>query len=172
MKIELPDNLFCEEELKNTPQRYERFLNEWFKSHDFKFTTFKNPGYSELIMQKVPFFSMCSHHLLPFFGNAYIGYIPNDGLLCGFSKLSRLVDKFAHKPQMQEKMTKEIGEFLDSALKSKGTMCVIQARHLCMEMRGVNKLNSHTTTSYISGVFKDPTQGSREEFLRLIKNDI
>jgi len=170
MIIEIPDELFDEESLKNTPKRIERFKEEWKKAQNFKFTTFENPNYDQMIILKdIDFYSLCQHHLLPFYGKAHIGYIP-DKKICGISKLARVVDKFASKPQLQERLTQEIADFIEKRLKPKGVMVVIEGIHLCMRMRGVKKPNSVMVTSAIRGVFRNPPEGynPREEFLKLI----
>ena len=163
MIIELPDSLFNEEELKNNPKRYKRFLDEWNKN-DFKFTTFPKPkGLDQMIIVKdISFYSMCSHHLAPFFGKVSIGYIPNQKI-CGLSKLARVVDKFARKPQLQEKLTQEITDFLQENLEPVGLMVVIEAEHLCMSMRGIKKPQHKTVTNAIKGIFIQPSV--KQEFM-------
>lgn len=170
MKVEWSNKLFNKEELKNTPERIRRFQEEWKKNKKFKFTTFKNPGYNDMIILKdIDFASLCSHHLLPFIGKAHIGYIPSkNGRICGISKLARTVDKFASKPQIQEKMTKEIADFLVKKLSPDGVIVVIEAQHQCMTIRGVKKSNAKMITSAVRGTFKENPE-TREEFLRLIK---
>lgn len=169
MKIEFPDEVFCDEELKNTPDRYRRFLKEWLvDSEKFEFTTFKNDGYDQMIIVKdIEFFSMCSHHLLPFSGKAHVGYIANKKI-CGLSKIPRVVEMFAHRPQLQERLTQQIGEYLHKKLNAKGVIIVIEAEHLCMSMRGVKKPGHITITSSLLGVFKKDSS-AKEEFMRLIK---
>ena len=167
MKIQINDKYFNEEELKNTPKRIERFKKELKKKADFKFTTFKNPNYDQMIILKdIEFFSFCSHHLLPFIGKAHIGYIPSKKI-CGISKLARVVDKFASKPQLQERMTEEIADYLEQKLSPLGIMVVIEAQHLCMKMRGVKKQNAKMVTSAIRGVFYH--NDVKQEFLKLIE---
>ena len=174
MIIEIPDNCFCEEELNNTPNRFKKFLNEWLiKSNDFEFTLFKNDkNYDEMIVVKdISFYSMCGHHLIPFFGKAHIGYIPNK-LLCGLSKIPRTVDKFAHKPQLQERLTIEIKDFLVEKLKPLWLMVILEAEHLCISMRGINKPSHLTITSAIysdSKTTKNDNISTKSEFLSLIK---
>jgi len=167
MKIEISNKLFNEEEIRNTPTRIKNFFNEMKDKKNFKFTTFKNPGYNQMIILKdINFYSFCSHHLLPFFGKAHIGYIPGKKI-CGISKLARLVDKFASKPQIQERMTEEIVSYLEKEMKPEGCICVVEGQHLCMIMRGVKKENSVMVTSAIRGVFDK--MKVREEFFRLCK---
>lgn len=169
MKIEVPDDCFCEEELKNTPKRWARFMNEWLhEDGKFNFTTFPNPGVDQMIVVKdITFYSMCSHHLIPFFGKAHIVYIPTERI-AGLSKFARVVDKFAHKPQLQERLTQEIVNFLQEELQPLGVMVVIEAEHLCMSMRGIKRPGHKTITSCLKGVFRDKPE-AREEALRLIK---
>ena len=122
MKLEVPDSFFNDEELKNTPDRWARFLDEWLeKSNHFKFTTFPNePKVDQMVIQKdINLYSICAHHMLPFFGTAHIGYLPKDKL-CGLSKLARAVDKFAHRPQNQERLTQQIADFLMEELDPHG----------------------------------------------------
>ncbi|MBP6183476.1 MAG: GTP cyclohydrolase I FolE [Saprospiraceae bacterium] len=122
--------------------------------------------YSEMVLVKdIEVYSMCEHHLLPFFGKAHIAYIP-DGYIVGLSKLPRLVDIFARRLQVQERLTMEILECVQDTLKPLGAAIVIEAQHMCMMMRGVEKQNSSTTTSAFTGVFRNET--TRAEFLNLI----
>lgn len=167
MEITYPDEYFGEEELKNTKNRHEKFLREWEENNDFNFTVFENPGYNQIILLKdIEFASICSHHLLPFHGIAHVAYIP-DKLLCGISKLARTVDKFASRPQTQERMTHEISYFIDHKLSPKGVMVIVEAEHDCMRIRGVKKQNSKMITSSLTGVFKKSE--ARNELLHLLK---
>jgi len=167
MELKLDNSLFNEEELQNTPSRYEDFLKEWAGNNNFKFTTFENPGYDQMVILKdIDFSSLCSHHLLPFHGVAHVGYIPGDKI-CGISKLARVVDKFASRPQIQERMTQEIADFIETELKPKGVMVVVSAQHDCMRIRGVKKQNSNMVTSAIKGEFSKPE--TRNEFLKLLE---
>jgi GTP cyclohydrolase I len=124
--------------------------------------------YDEMVVVKdVPFYSLCEHHMLPFFGFCHVGYLPK-GRVIGLSKIPRLIDVFAHRLQVQEKMTKEIAEALNAAVEPRGVGIVVEARHLCMEMRGVQKPGGHMMTSCMLGTFrKDPR--TRAEFLALVK---
>ncbi|WP_457638807.1 GTP cyclohydrolase I FolE [Persephonella sp.] len=156
------------EGLKDTPDRIVRLWEE-FKSHeDFNMTIFEDIGdYDEMVVVKdIQFYSLCEHHLLPFFGKAHIGYIPN-GKVCGLSKLVRVVNRFAYRPQVQERLTAEIAEFLEKELEPKGVAVVLEAEHLCMSMRGVKNPTSYTVTSKLTGVFKTDEK-TRNEFLNLI----
>jgi GTP cyclohydrolase I len=123
-------------------------------------------SYSEMVIVKdIELYSMCEHHMLPFFGKAHIAYIPN-GYITGLSKLARVVDCFARRLQVQERMTHQILDAVNEALNPMGAAVVIEAKHLCMMMRGVQKQNSSTTTSAFSGAFEQ--EKTRAEFLRLI----
>lgn len=133
-----------------------------------KVTTFpNNEGYSGMVMEKdIPFYSLCSHHLVPFFGHAHIAYIPTDRIV-GLSKMPRIVEFYAKRPQLQERLTEQVVSFIDEELKPLGAMVVIEARHLCVEMRGVKKPGAVTVTSAIRGNFLN--RPVREEFLDLLK---
>jgi GTP cyclohydrolase I len=124
--------------------------------------------YSEMVaVTDIELYSMCEHHLLPFFGKAHVAYIP-DGTIVGLSKLPRVVDVFAHRLQVQERLTTQIAEALDETLKPMGVAVVIEAAHLCMMMRGVQKQNSRTVTSCMLGNFRSDSK-TRMEFLELIR---
>lgn len=124
-------------------------------------------SYDEMILVKdIEFFSMCEHHMVPFFGKAHVAYIPN-GHIVGLSKIPRVVDVFARRLQVQERLTQEIKEAIENALNPQGVAVVIEATHLCMVMRGVQKINSITTTSSMSGPFME-NANTRAEFMRLI----
>ncbi|RJP57041.1 MAG: GTP cyclohydrolase I FolE [Ignavibacteriales bacterium] len=123
--------------------------------------------YDEMVIVKdIDFYSMCEHHLLPFYGKVHIAYVP-DGKIVGLSKLPRIVDVFARRLQVQERLTQEIADTLDEILKPKGVAVVAEGYHMCMMMRGVEKQNSITTTSAVHGLFKDDAR-TRSEFLNLI----
>ncbi len=123
--------------------------------------------YSHMVIVKdINFYSMCEHHMLPFYGKAHVAYIPN-GTITGLSKIARVVEIFARRLQVQERMTHQIMEVIQETLHPMGVMVVIEAAHMCMQMRGVEKQNSITTTSAFSGVFK--AQETRQEFMNLIK---
>jgi len=128
---------------------------------------FDNDGYSQVVAVKdIPFYSLCEHHMLPFKGMAHIGYLP-DGRVLGLSKFARIVDAISARLQIQERMTKEIADTIQEGLKPKGVMVVVEAEHLCMTMRGVQKPNSMMVTSMVTGVFKEDAS-TKDEFLRLI----
>ena len=126
-------------------------------------------NYDQMVIVKdIDFFSMCEHHMLPFYGKAHVAYIPN-GCITGLSKIARVVDIFAHRLQVQERMTRQIKECIQDTLHPLGVMVVVEAKHMCMQMRGVEKQNSITTTSDFSGVFNQAK--TREEFMNLIHSD-
>jgi GTP cyclohydrolase I len=119
-----------------------------------------------VVVKDIPFYSLCEHHMLPFFGKAHVAYIPN-GKITGLSKIARVVDAFARRLQVQERMTMQIKDCIDKTLQPLGVMVVIEAEHLCMQMRGVEKPHSITTTSDFTGAFTRPE--TREEFMNLIR---
>ena len=124
--------------------------------------------YDEMVIVKdIEFFSQCEHHLLPFFGKAHIAYVPN-GKVIGLSKIPRLVDVFARRLQVQERLTRQIGDAITDAIHPQGVAVILEAQHLCMMMRGVEKQHSHTVTSAMLGVFKTQLQ-TRNEFLSLVR---
>ncbi|HOO15040.1 MAG TPA: GTP cyclohydrolase I FolE [Candidatus Marinimicrobia bacterium] len=123
--------------------------------------------YNQMIIVKdIDFFSLCEHHLVPFFGKAHVAYIPN-GKIIGFSKIPRVITAFSQRLQIQERLTQQIADALNEALEPKGVGVIIEARHLCMQMRGVEKQNSNITTSVMLGELHDEPQ-ARAEFLKLI----
>ncbi len=124
---------------------------------------------SEMVIVKdIELYSLCEHHLLPFFGRAHVAYIP-DGRVIGLSKIPRIVDMYARRLQIQENLTQQIGHCVQSTIGAKGVAVVIEARHMCAMMRGVEKQNSSLTTSYMFGAFRDDPR-TRQEFLTLVKN--
>lgn len=127
---------------------------------------FKEKYRQMVIVKDIDFYSMCEHHMLPFFGKAHVAYIP-DGYITGLSKLARVVDVFARRLQVQERLTTQIKESIQNTLNPLGVMVVIEAQHMCMQMRGVEKQHSVTTTSDFTGVFNKAR--TREEFISLIK---
>ena len=125
--------------------------------------------YNQMVIVKdIDFFSMCEHHMLPFYGKVHVAYIPN-GHITGLSKIARVVDIYSHRLQVQERLTQQIGDCIQSALKPFGVMVVIEAKHMCMQMRGVEKQNSITTTSAFSGAFNQAK--TREEFMNLLRGE-
>ena len=125
--------------------------------------------YSQMVIVKdIDFFSMCEHHMLPFYGKAHVAYIPN-GYICGLSKIPRVVDILSHRLQVQERLTQQIKDCIDETLHPLGVMVVIEAKHMCMQMRGVEKQNSITTTSDFCGAFNQAK--TREEFMNLLRGE-
>ncbi len=159
--------------LKATPTRVSRALRELTDGYainpaDITAGAVFDQDYDEMVLVKdIPFYSLCEHHMLPFFGSCHVGYLPK-GKVVGLSKIPRLVGAFAHRLQLQERMTKEIAEALNEAVTPKGVGVVVEARHLCMEMRGVQKPGGQLITSCMLGTFrKDPR--TRAEFLELVR---
>lgn len=126
--------------------------------------------YSQMVIVKdIDFFSMCEHHMLPFYGKVHVAYIPN-GVITGLSKIARVVDIFSHRLQVQERFTQQIKDCIEETLHPLGVMVVVEAKHMCMQMRGVEKQNSVTTTSDFCGAFNQAK--TREEFMNLLRKDI
>lgn len=162
------------EGLQDTPMRHVKFLKAFCNPPGvepdedcFTFKTFKNDGsdYEAVIVSKIPFYSLCEHHLLPFFGTACIAYIPNERL-AGLSKLPRTLNWFANQPQNQERITQQVMKFLMKKLETEDVAVMLKARHMCMEMRGVKAIGSETTTKAMSGVYARATQ-HRTDFISL-----
>ncbi|MGW7458071.1 GTP cyclohydrolase I [Streptomyces sp. NPDC054797] len=155
------------ESLRGTPGRMTRAYAELFSPRPFDLTTFPNDeGYDELVLARsIPLRSVCEHHLLPFVGTAHIGYLPGQRIL-GLSKLARVLEHFACRPQVQERLTKQVADWLQTHLEPKGVGVVIQAEHTCMTLRGVQAVGATTMTSTLLGLLRtDPR--SRGEFLAL-----
>ena len=159
--------------LRDTPRRVADMYAEVFsglgaKAADELDVVF-DAGHDEMIMVKdITLHSFCEHHLVPFLGQAHVAYIPNEkGQITGLSKLARLVDALARRPQVQERLTTQIADAIDSALDPRGVLVVIEAEHLCMTMRGVRKPGSKTVTSAVRGQFRD-SEASRSEAMNLI----
>jgi len=163
------------EGLLKTPERAAKMM-EFLTSGNcedpaaiLKSAMFKDPYQQMVVVKEIELYSLCEHHLLPFFGKAHIAYIPN-GHIVGLSKIPRVVDAFSRRLQVQERLTQEILQCIDSTLKPLGVAVVIEAAHLCMQMRGIQKQNSVTTTSAFTGEFlKDAT---RKEFISLISTKL
>ena len=159
--------------LLKTPERVEKALRFMTKGYQQDVDHLLNGAlfpieYDEMVIVKdIDFFSLCEHHLLPFFGRCHIGYLPNKRVV-GLSKLPRVVDAFSRRLQVQERLTVQIAEALQNKLKPHGVAVVMEARHLCMMMRGVEKQNTVAVTSEMLGVFRSQQQ-TRDEFLRLIR---
>jgi GTP cyclohydrolase IA len=161
-----------DDNMKDTPRRVAKMYHEVFASlrqgQEPKITVFDNEdGYSSMVTVKdIPFYSMCAHHFLPFFGVAHVAYIPTDRIV-GISKLARIVEFYSRMPQVQERMTEQITRYIEEKLTPRGTYVVLEGRHMCMEMRGVEAHGSKTVTSSLTGCFAKPE--IREEFLNLLK---
>ncbi len=162
------------ESLADTPERVAEMYAELFmglgKDPREELTVGFEIGHREMvILRDIPFYSMCEHHLLPFYGVAHVGYIPNEeGRIIGVSKLARVVEIISKRPQLQERMTTEIAETIVDAIKPDGVAVVVQAEHLCMIMRGIKKPGSNVITSAIRGTFSRRA-ASRAEFFSLIQ---
>ena len=156
------------EHLRETPRRVANAYAELLTPTPFSATTFPNDeGYDELILVRdIPFQSLCAHHLLPFHGTAHVAYLPADRLV-GLSKLGRVVDLFARDLQVQERLTTQIADWLDTNLHPVGVGVIVEAEHLCMSLRGVQKPGSLTVTSALRGLVKEDAR-TRQEFLSLV----
>jgi GTP cyclohydrolase I len=156
------------EGLLETPKRWAKMFRELTSGHEFKMTTFENPGMDEMVVEVgIPFFSLCEHHVAPFFGTACVAYIPNKRIV-GISKLCRTVEHFSRRLQVQERMTQQVADMLQERLKPRGVAVLIRARHMCQEMRGIRKSGVQTVTSCLRGAFlKKPA--AREEFMRIAR---
>lgn len=161
------------EGLIKTPERVAKaiqFLTQGYEMNatDILQSAMFSEDYSQMVLVKeIEFYSLCEHHLLPFFGKAHIAYIP-DGYIVGLSKLPRIVDAFSRRLQVQERLTSEIRDCIQDTLNPKGVAVVMEARHLCMQMRGVEKQSSITTTSAFSGAFLE-SEKTKLEFINLIR---
>ncbi|QUQ62424.1 GTP cyclohydrolase I FolE [Kutzneria sp. CA-103260] len=155
------------ESLRATPGRMVRAYAELFSPRPFDLTTFPNDeGYDELVLARsIPVRSVCEHHLLPFVGVAHVGYLP-DARILGLSKLARVVEHFASRPQVQERLTKQVADWLSAQLQPKGVGVVIEAEHTCMTLRGVRASGSSTVTSTMLGTLRSDAR-SRQEFFAL-----
>lgn len=153
--------------LADTPRRVARSYAELLTPPEFNLTTFPNTqGYDELVLARdIPVHSLCEHHLLPFYGRAQVGYLPGDRIL-GLSKLARVVEMFARDLQVQERMTKQIADWLQERLAPKGVAVVIEAEHMCMAVRGVRASGSSTVTSALHGILRE-NPAARQEFFAL-----
>lgn len=161
------------EGLLETPKRVANMYEEIFagltedpKQHIKLFNEQSND--EMVIVKDIPFYSMCEHHLLPFFGKAHIGYIPSDNKIIGLSKLARIVDNFAKKPQVQERLTSDIADFLNDNLQPKGVAVIMEAEHMCMTMRGARAAGTKTQTSALRGIMRTDAK-TRAEVLSLLK---
>lgn len=163
------------EGLLRTPERVEKSLREMTRGYDMSVAEVVGRGVfeedvSEMVLVKsIEFYSMCEHHMLPFFGHAHVAYIP-DGKIIGLSKIPRIVDMFARRLQVQERLTTQVAEALSEILRPKGVGVVISAAHLCMMARGVQKQGSHTVSSCMLGDFREDAR-TRSEFLDLVRSN-
>ena len=163
------------EGLLKTPERVSKALLSLTKGysldpHEVLLSARFKEAYSQMVIVKdIGFYSLCEHHLLPFHGKVHVAYIPN-GYITGLSKIARVVDIFSHRLQVQERMTLQIKECIQNTLQPLGVMVVVEAQHLCMQMRGVEKQNSVTTTSDFTGAFNQAK--TREEFMNLIRRNV
>ena len=161
------------EGLLKTPHRVAKawdYLSKWYKQDILTLinnAVFKEEYDQMVLVKDIEFYSMCEHHLLPFFGYAHIAYIP-DGKIIGLSKIPRILDMFARRLQVQERMTQEVADMLNETLNPKGVAVILEAQHMCMQMRGVEKKNSYMSTSAMHGIFRDDDK-TRKEFLDIIK---
>ncbi len=162
------------EGLENTPMRVAKamqVLTRGYTQDPHKVLTdalFEEKYNQMVIVKDIDFFSMCEHHMLPFYGKAHVAYIPK-GYITGLSKIARVVDIFSHRLQVQERLTEQVMQCINDTLKPQGVMVVIEAKHMCMQMRGVEKQNSITTTSAYSGVFE--SSKTRNEFMDLLRGE-
>ncbi|HEX8001442.1 MAG TPA: GTP cyclohydrolase I FolE [Mycobacteriales bacterium] len=158
-----------DDHLKDTPRRVAAAYHELLTPAAFSLTTFPNEeGYDELVIARdIPFHSLCGHHLLPFTGVAHVAYLPGERIL-GLSKLARVVEKFARGLQVQERLTKQVADWLQEHLAPKGVGVVLEAEHLCMSLRGVRAGGSRTVTSALHGLLRDDPR-SRAEFFALAR---
>ena len=161
------------EGLLKTPERVAKAMLALTKGYSMdphevlRSAKFKEDYNQMVIVKDIDFFSLCEHHMLPFYGKAHVAYIPN-GYITGLSKIARVVDIFSHRLQVQERMTLQIKECIQETLNPSGVMVVVEAKHMCMQMRGVEKQNSITTTSDFTGAFNQAK--TREEFMNLIRH--
>ncbi len=159
--------------LRETPARVARALNEQFSGlrmtpADVLTTVFDADHEEMVLVRDIELYSTCEHHLVPFFGRAHVGYIPNEkGQITGLSKLARLVDLYARRPQVQERMTSQIADALMDTLEPRGVIVIIEAEHLCMSMRGVRKPGAKTVTSAVRGSFLN-SESTRAEAMSLL----
>lgn len=161
------------EGLRGTPERVARMYEEIFCGLQYdpkeELNVFFSENHDEMVLVKdIPLYSICEHHFLPFYGKAHVAYVPRQGRITGLSKLARVVEGFAKRPQLQERMTSQIADTIMEALNPLGVMVVIEAEHMCMTMRGIKKAGSKTLTSAVRGIFKS-NEATRAEAFSLIK---
>ena len=155
--------------LRETPRRVAAAFAELLAQEPFELTTFPNDaGYDELVVVRdIPFHSLCMHHLLPFHGVAHVAYLPGERIV-GLSKLARVVERFARDLQLQERLTMQVARFLEEHLRPKGVGVVVEAEHLCMSLRGVQKAGTRTTTSALLGLLREDPR-TRQELFALVR---
>jgi GTP cyclohydrolase I len=160
------------EHFKKTPERFVKMLEQLTTSEMLlsDFTVFESDSDEMVVMGPIHFNSLCAHHIVPFIGTAYVGYIPN-GTICGLSKIPRLVKALAKTLTVQEELTQKVTETLNTLLWPEGVAVVMQAEHLCMTIRGVEEHDTITTTSCMMGVFSDHTRLARSEFLSFVRSN-
>lgn len=158
------------EHFVDTPARLVRMLRELTTGEKFHFTTFESKQDEMIVVSPVPFYSLCAHHIIPFFGTAHVAYIPH-GNIAGLSKIARVVRYYSRGLWVQEDLTWTIAEVMEEVLRPIGTAVVMKAEHLCMTMRGVQSPGTKTTTSTMRGVFLDHSKTAKQEFFQLIKDD-
>ena len=164
-------DMIAEHHTAKTPERFVKMLRDMTTREDFNFTTFPNEGIDQMItLHPIPYYALCAHHIVPFFGNAYIGYIP-DKSMAGLSKFPRAVRYVAKGFWVQEELTNSIADYLEKHLKPLGLAVVLDGEHMCMSMRGVMQPNVVTTTSSMRGVFLNPRTGARNEFLSFVQGN-
>jgi GTP cyclohydrolase I len=163
------------EGLKKTPHRVEKafeYMCKGYKENIEEITNgalFETTNNEMVVVRDIEFYSLCEHHILPFFGRVSVAYIPN-GRVIGLSKIPRIVDMFARRLQIQEQLTEQIADAVTNAINPKGVGVLVSARHMCMEMRGVEKVHSYTTTSALRGVFMKGK--TREEFFNIVNSPV
>ena len=164
------------EGLKNTPKRVAKawgYFSQGYRSNPKDIVNnaiFNESGKDMIVVRDIEFYSLCEHHMIPFFGRAHVGYLPN-GKIIGLSKIPRIVDMFSRRLQVQERLTNQIAKMIDKLLAPLGVAVVMEGKHLCMQMRGVEKQNSLTSTSAMLGQFRKSAE-TRSEFLSIISKKI
>ena len=161
--------------LRGTPERVAAMFEEIFSglhsNQEDLLKPIEGESHDEMVMLKnIPFYSMCEHHLLTFFGSAHIAYIPEKGRIVGIGELAKALEVLAKRPQVQERLTTQLADMLMDRLKPKGAMVIIDAEHLCLSMRGIKKPGSKTVTSAVRGIFRTK-QSTREEMLELLRKN-
>lgn len=154
-----------------TPHRYAKMMLELFAHEPFKFTTFPSTSDEMVVLGPIPFYTLCAHHIIPFFGNAWVGYVPNE-LVAGLSKIPRLVHNITKGMHVQEELTGFIADNLELHLKPRGVGVVLKAEHLCMAMRGVKQPGVITITSSMRGVFAEHDRTAKAEFVEWVRSSV